>query len=128
MEVEAPEGRKHQVVPLFEIRYNTAKIFLELKEHRAAVHILKDLVAEDDSIGEIWHTLAIGYECAKKYRAAHYSVEMALKVLQKAEDMDMEENQDLLKQILQLKDKLKPLVGERADGDNELNDNVVMTD
>lgn len=49
------------IVP-YQLRFNYAKIFVELKQYQTAIEILEVLVAEEDNIAEVWHTLGLAYQ------------------------------------------------------------------
>jgi len=51
----------YEAKPSLEFRHNTAKLFMELEQHRIATDIWEDLIEEDDNIAEIFYHLALAY-------------------------------------------------------------------
>jgi tetratricopeptide (TPR) repeat protein len=58
---EKPEDEDAWIIPGFETRHNTAKLFIELGQFQDALSILELLVLENDSDPSVWYTYAQAY-------------------------------------------------------------------
>ncbi|KAF8071059.1 SPBC16D10.01c [Scenedesmus sp. PABB004] len=80
-------------VPSFEFRFECAKMLLELDSTTdAAVQVLEDLVAENDSVADVWHLLGLAYYSGGALEEAEEAASTGAALLAKAgvgEDDDM---------------------------------------
>jgi tetratricopeptide (TPR) repeat protein len=69
--------------PSYEFRVSTAKLYLELSKHDQAREILEGLVAEHDSVGEVWYLLYLACQPTNP-TLAHEHLLQAQEVLEEA--------------------------------------------
>jgi len=55
--------------PSYEFRHSTAKLFLELEQHRTAAEVWEELLEEDDNIAEVHYYLGLAYRQFEKSSA-----------------------------------------------------------
>jgi len=77
-----------EYLPPYQLRFNTAKLFVELGEYQTAIEIFEALVAEEDCIAEVWHSLGLAYQGINDLNATHECLSTALKLFKQASEFD----------------------------------------
>lgn len=99
----------------FQTRLQTAQILTEVSEYETACDVLEGLLDENDEMVEVWHLLGwVNYQQGTDYytNARHY-LNKAKEVMKKTGDKD----DDMLKHIDELLEKLGPGPSEESDDD-----------
>jgi len=79
-----------EYLPPYQLRFNTAKLFVELGKYQTAIEIFEALVAEEDCIAEVWHSLGLAYQGINDLHATHECLSTALKLFKQAGDFEEE--------------------------------------
>ncbi|KAH3745410.1 Tetratricopeptide TPR1 [Pelomyxa schiedti] len=90
--------------PTYAFCHNTAKMFVELGEHRSATDILEGMLELEDNIAEVWHLLSLAYSYFD-LPAAFESLKRTQELMTRLEEPDEEleaEVASLVKRLTEL--------------------------
>jgi len=117
------------LLPSYELRFNTAKLFVELEQFQTALEIFEVLVTDDDSVPEVWHSMALAFQGCKEFQESKECLTTALQLANLDEDKNTAVIENITTLLSKIEEEIKKLPENMDSIEQELDtDKMQVTD